>query len=93
MNKRFALYILFAGLLSCLSCTHTKQQPEEEVDSEWLDSLQHVYQYGVCIDSLNVSEYKIKNGDNLASIFSGLGFSAMKADSISKASTDILVFN
>ena len=90
MNKRFALYILFAGLLSCLSCTHTKQQPEEEVDSEWLDSLQHVYQYGVCIDSLNVSEYKIKNGDNPASIFSGLGFSAMKADSISKASVNVL---
>lgn len=90
MNKRYALYILLAGLLSCFSCTHTKQQPEEEVDSEWLDSLQHVYQYGVCIDSLNVSEYKIKNGDNPASIFSGLGFSAMKADSISKASVNVL---
>ena len=61
MNKSIVLYLLLAGLLTCFSCTHTKQQPEEEgVDSEWLDSLQHVYQYGVCIDSLNVTEYKMK---------------------------------
>ena len=51
MNKNIVLYLLFAGLLTCFSCTHTRQQPDEEegVDSEWLDSLQHVYQYGVCI--------------------------------------------
>ena len=41
MNKSIVLYLLLAGLLTCFSCTHTKQQPEEEgVDSEWLDSLQ-----------------------------------------------------
>ena len=73
MNKSIALYLLLAGLLTGFSCTHTKQQPEEEgVDSEWLDSLQHVYQYGVCIDSLDVTEYKMKNGDNPAAIFSCL---------------------
>lgn len=61
MNKSIALYLLLAGLLTGFSCTHTKQQSEEEgVDSEWLDSLQHVYQYGVCIDSLDVTEYKMK---------------------------------
>ena len=39
MNKSIVLYLLLAGLLTCFSCTHTKQQPEEEgVDSEWLDS-------------------------------------------------------
>ena len=91
MNKSIVLYLLLAGLLTCFSCTHTKQQPEEEgVDSEWLDSLQHVYQYGVCIDSLDVTEYKMRNGDNPASIFSALGFSALKADSITKASIHVL---
>ena len=75
MNKSIVLYLLLAGLLTCFSCTHTKQQPEEEgVDSEWLDSLQHVYQYGICIDSLDVTEYKMRNGDNPAAIFSALGF-------------------
>ena len=91
MNKNIALYLLFVGLLTCFSCAYTKQQTEEEgVDSEWLDSLQHVYQYGICIDSLDVTEYKMKNGDNPSSIFSALGFSALKADSITKASINIL---
>ena len=91
MNKSIVLYLLLAGLLTCFSCTHTKQQPEEEgVDSEWLDSLQHVYQYGICIDSLDVTEYKMRNGDNPAAIFSALGFSALKADSITKASIHVL---
>lgn len=75
----------------CISCNRTsKQETEEGVDSEWIDSLQHVYQYGICIDSLNVKEYVMKNGDNPASIFAGLGFSALKADSITKASIQIL---
>ena len=91
MDKKTALYLLLAGILSCFSCTFTKQQmEEEEVDSELIDSLQHVYQYGICIDSLDVNEYKMKNGDNPASIFASLGFSALKADSITRASVPIL---
>ena len=91
MDKKTVLYLLLAGFLSCFSCTFTKQQTEEEeVDSEWIDSLQHVYQYGICIDSLDVNEYKMKNGDNPASIFASLGFSALKADSITRASVPIL---
>lgn len=85
------IYILLSIFVVCASCKKTpKQEIEEEVDSEWLDSLQHVYQYGICIDSLNVKEYIMKNGDNPASIFAGLGFSALKADSITRASTHIL---
>lgn len=88
------IYLTLTLCTLCFSCnTSPKQAAEEEeegVDSEWLDSLQHVYQYGVCIDSLDVKEYGMKNGDNPASIFANLGFSAMKADSITKASANIL---
>ncbi|RHJ86533.1 M23 family metallopeptidase [Parabacteroides sp. AM08-6] len=91
MNNKSVFYILLAGFIACISCTHhVKQEVEEEVDSEWIDSLQHVYQYGICIDSLDVQEYMMKNGDNPASIFAGLGFSAIKADSITKASVSVL---
>ena len=90
MNKHIILYILSACILTGFSCTHKQQVEEEEVDSEWIDSLQHVYQYGICIDSLDVQDYKMKNGDNPASIFASLGFTAMKADSITKAASDIL---
>ena len=89
MKKQSIIYILLVLLVSSLSCTHVKQT-EEEVDSEWIDSLQHIYQYGICIDSLNVNEYMIKSGDNPATIFSGLGFSALQADSISKSSRHVL---
>ena len=41
------------------------------MDTQWKDSLQHIYQYGICVDS-------------------NLGFSALKADSISKASAHVL---
>lgn len=90
MSHNISICLIIVIFLSCISCTPSKQQPEEEVDSEWIDSLQHVYQYGICIDSLDVSDNKIKNGDNPASIFASLGFSAMKADSITKATTGIL---
>lgn len=87
----FFIYLTLVLCTLCFSCnTSPKQAEEEGVDSEWLDSLQHVYQYGVCIDSLDVKEYGMKNGDNPASIFANLSFSAMKADSITKASANIL---
>lgn len=82
--------ILVLLFIMTLSCKNTPKQMEEEVDSEWIDSLQHVYQYGICIDTLDVKEYKMKNGDNPAAIFSGLGFTALMADSISKAAAAVL---
>ena len=91
MNKRIILFLLATILFEGFSCTSPKQDTiEEPVDSEWLDSLQHVYQFGICIDSLNVNEYQIKSGDNPAAIFAKLHFSAAEADSISKASVQVL---
>lgn len=89
--KRFSIApILILLFILGLSCKSTPEQTEEEVDSEWIDSQQRAYQYGVCIDTLDVKDYKMKNGDNPASIFSGLGFSALMADSISRSSTEVL---
>ena len=45
---------------------------------------------GICVDSLDIKEHLIQRGDNPALIFSNLGFSALKADSISKASAHVL---
>lgn len=91
INKLF-LGLLAAVLLGVFSCT--LQRPatdnEPEVDSEWLDSLQHVYQYNICVDSLDVTEYQLKNGDNPAVIFARLGFSAAMADSITRGAAEVL---
>lgn len=89
--KRFSIApILILLFILGLSCKSTPEVTEEEVDSDWIDSQQRAYQYGVCIDTLDVKEYKMKNGDNPASIFSGLGFSALMADSISRSSIEVL---
>ena len=82
--------ILILLFIVGISCKNTPKQCEEEVDSVWIDSLQRVYQYGICIDTLDLKEYKMKNGDNPAAIFSNLGFSALMADSISRSSKEVL---
>ena len=85
------LFIAAAFCLSIFSCKHDQvNNTEETIDSEWKDSLQHVYEYGICIDSLNIEHFEIRNGDNPSIIFSRLGFSALEADSISKASASVL---
>lgn len=92
MNTKLPIYLLIAALLTCFACNPTRQQTseEEEVNSEWLDSLQHVYEYGICIDSLDMAEHTMLNGDNPALIFSRLGFTALQADSMTRASASVL---
>lgn len=60
MNKQFTLIFILTGFLflTITNSCQPKKQVEEEVDSEWVDSLQHVYEYGVCIDSLDVNRYE-----------------------------------
>lgn len=92
-NKLFAAFticIFSATLFYFNSCNLQKQQNEDTLLSEAADTIQSIYRYGICIDSLDMNEYLIKNGDNLASIFTSLGFSAGKADSIGRAAKDIL---
>ena len=81
MDKKLPICIVLVMLMSCFSCKQPQQPTEDaDMDTQWVDSSQHLYQYGICIDSLDVKEYLMKNGDNPASIFSGLGFTALKAD-------------
>ncbi|MDR1624871.1 MAG: peptidoglycan DD-metalloendopeptidase family protein [Tannerellaceae bacterium] len=90
VNKQLPVYLLCFLFIVTLSCKRTAEQPGEGMGDDWIDSLQHIYLYGICIDSLDVTEYPIKSGDNPASIFAGLGFSPAEADSISKASRQVL---
>lgn len=88
MNTKIVIICLLQ-LIFIFSCKNTSVSLDERFE-EWNDSLQSVYQYGICIDSLHIEQYKIKNGDNPASIFASLGISAMKADSISKRAINVL---
>ena len=78
-------------LLLCSSCKKTVQQStENEVDSEWVSNETHIYEYGICVDSLDVTRTVIKTGDNMSAIFSRMGFSARMIDSLCKVSSNVL---
>ena len=92
-NYFFGLAVIIV-LLLCGSCRKTKQSvaevDEAEVDFEWVDNQGHLFEYGICVDSLDVTQYLIKSGDSPFIIFSKLGFPAKMNDSLCKASFDIL---
>lgn len=87
MNRHFPLLLLLLACCSVFSCKH-KQAETPEIEPQ--DTVQHVYEYGICVDSLDVRHYEIKPGDNPALIFSRLGFSALQADSIMRAASGVL---
>ncbi len=87
MNRHFPLLLLLLACCSVFSCKH-KQAETPEIEPQ--DTVQHVYEYGICVDSLDVRHYEIKPGDNPAVIFSRLGFSALQADSIMRAASGVL---
>ena len=79
-----AILLLFLATL-VVSCNQKKgEQEEEQIE------VTHLYEYGICIDSLDVNYYSIKNGDYLSSILLNLGFSAAKSYEISQTLTPIL---
>ena len=83
--------LLLLCLFVCISCKKTdKHSAEDEVDSEWIANQGHLYEYGICVDSLDVTKEFIKNGDNLSGIFGRLGFSAKMTDSLCRSSSNVL---
>jgi murein DD-endopeptidase MepM/ murein hydrolase activator NlpD len=79
-------------LLSCfvffISC---KKEAATSVDTEWTNNNRsHRYEYGICVDSLDVTSYTIKSGDSPSAIFRRLGFPAGTTDKLCKASAPVL---
>ena len=84
--NRIALYIVWIGSCFCCSCSQTRQK----ADAVQGKTEQHIYQYGVCMDSLDINEYQIRSGDNPAAILDVLGFSAREAERITRVSATVL---
>ena len=91
--NRIALYIVWIGCCFCCSCSQTRQKADavqEKTEQQPIDTVQHIYQYGVCMDSLDINEYQIRSGDNPAAILDVLGFSAREAERITRVSATVL---
>lgn len=82
------VYYLLLAVSLCVSCYQQVKQTDENTTGQ--DSITQNLLYGICVDSLDLSEYLIENGENPASILSDLGFSAQMADSINQVSLEIL---
>ncbi|MDR1980401.1 MAG: peptidoglycan DD-metalloendopeptidase family protein [Tannerellaceae bacterium] len=78
--------LLLAMAFSCVG----RHGGEDEVNSEWVDSLRYTYRYGIRTDSLDVTGYTVNSGDNPVGIFTRLGFSAAEADRISRIAAPVL---
>lgn len=83
---RFSLFLFI--IVSISSCKFKKDMDTEEVLPD--PEIEHTYEFGICVDSLDITRYTIKSGEYLSGIFMKLGFSAAKADSISRAVAPIL---
>jgi murein DD-endopeptidase MepM/ murein hydrolase activator NlpD len=81
--------LVFFCLLSCMSCKKTAPPETGEVDSEWIENRGHLYEYGICVDSLDITNYTIKSGDSPSAIFTRIGFSANMTDRLCKASGEV----
>ena len=77
------LFLLF-HLVSC-----ALHQEKQETDTVTREKTNHLYAYGICVDSLNMNRYAIKKGDHLSSILSRLGFTGNDAEEISRMVTPL----
>ena len=80
-------WLALVGAFTFLSIGFGCKQPEKPVE-EVVDLRE--YQYGICTDSLDVTHYVMKPGDNPATIFARLGFTPAQADSISQCASGVL---
>jgi len=64
---------------------NASQENDEQVDNQG-----NLFEYGICVDSLDVHHYLIKSGDSPSAIFTQLGFSARMNDSLCRTSYAVL---
>ena len=78
INSILCLFI-FAIALSC-----TSKQDKQDINTHLQEEMHQTYAYGICVDSLELNNYYIQNGDYLSSILIDLGFSGSDAEGITQ---------
>ncbi len=89
INKRKTIRSIIYSLLivSVVSCGLKKEEQQtDQIDQEETSS---TYEYGICVDSLDVTRYEIGKGQYLATILTELGFEANEREKIIEAVSSI----
>lgn len=71
-------YICLAAV-ALTSCDNTETNKETEPETQQPVKIEHVYEYGICVDSLTKVEGVIAPGENMSSVFNNLGINAKYA--------------
>ena len=87
MRKIFVVGLACVLLASC-GKKAVGDTPEEGVGE--IPAPQPEYRYGICVDSLDMEAYQVKRGDTFSKIYDDLGFTAVEADRIVRASAELL---
>ncbi len=66
-------------VLQVVSCGLHQEKQETDTTRE---ETNHLYAYGICIDSLDVTHYQVEKGDLPSTILTDLGFSGTKTEQI-----------
>ena len=80
---------ILVGVIACIfmasivvSCGY--KQDNQDINTNLQEEINRNYAYGVCVDSLDLSHYKIQKGDHLSSILMNLGFTGNEVEQISE---------
>ena len=80
---------ILVGVIACIfmasivvSCGY--KQDNQDINTNLQEEINRNYAYGVCVDSLDLSHYKIQKGDHLSSILINLGFTGSEVEQISE---------
>ncbi|MDD4777653.1 MAG: peptidoglycan DD-metalloendopeptidase family protein [Fermentimonas sp.] len=83
LNDRSGFVLIFTfSLVVLLNSCGLKHQQDADSNEELTDT--SVYKYGICVDSLDVTNYNIERGDLLSSILSRMGFAGNDIEEISQ---------
>lgn len=79
-------------LLSCIValCTCGPQERKRAGEEEYQEEVCQLSEYGICLDSLDITRYTIERGEYFSSIFSNLGFTPAEGEKITAAITPYL---
>ena len=84
--KRYSFLLLL--VLFLFACNKTRK--EAQTVCELPEYVESIYQFGICIDSLNVEDYKVRQDDNLSIIYADFGFTGPEINRIVEVSSDLL---
>lgn len=83
-QKRILVGVVACLFLASIAVSCGYKQDKQDINTNLQEEINRNYAYGVCVDSLDLSHYKIQKGDHLSSILMNLGFTGNEVEQISE---------